>query len=183
MINSPYIEGKWVPWSPVITQPGAGGAAPSGLNGTGSKYTVVNGVFYGFLNMYLPNNSNLGGNASHWELQNPIRPITSTASSGVLGNGFILLEDASPLRPAKLSIVSFYTYPEISSLLPILPYYNAATMDNPPDTTSLYEWWMNGQQSKVEAERAAWLNIATNFSATSQRAITISAYLKYIVRK
>lgn len=173
-----YADGKWCPWAIKLKQPD--GAGPSNYHSSGSKFTVFNGVFYGLANIVVANNSDLGATGSHWELCTPFK-VLGDGSSYVIGTGIGHRMGAGARQPFRVELHSYYTYPEITAILPVLPYYNTATMDNPPDTNLLYEWWTNGTQAKVEATRTAWQAIATDFSRESQSELRMSMRIRYMV--
>lgn len=176
---SNYIGGNFVPWTVQISQPD--GAGPSNWSSYGSKFTVVNGVFYGHLYIKILSTSDLGATGSHWELKLPFQPV-GDGNAQMLGAGFIIRAGANPQYSARLQIVNYYNLPTIAPLIPILPYYNAATMDSTPDPNNLYEDFMYTTQARVEATKTAWQAIATDFGREAQSALDITARIRYLVK-
>lgn len=176
-------DGKFVNWKPFIGQPSGNG--PSGQDHTGSKYTIVDGVFYGFVYVTVPSTSDLGSDDSHWHMQLPYRPAKETIEHiTLLGWGNVTRNSARPGRyhECKLEIGTFYDYEDMGIIWPIFTFYNTGTMDNPPDTALLYEWWNNGEGAKVEGTKTAWTAIATDFGRESQKALSIRALMRYPIK-
>ena len=178
-------RGVMRPWVPTITMPGQGSTEPTNITRNGSKFCVIDGVFYGHLSLQVASNSDLG-QGPHWELWLPHRRYTT--GSRMIGNG--LVWKTSDLKNhAWLQIVGYGLYDTIASVQPILPYYSAARMDYAADPDYLYEPMMedgsggSGTQARVEATKPAWQNIATDWSNHAQQAMNISAHIKYNIKQ
>lgn len=177
---SNYLGGKFVRWTVNIKQPD--GSGPNNWSSYGSKFTVLNGVFYGHLYLKFLSTSDLGTTGSHWELGLPFQPV-GDGNPQLLGAGVILRTGTADARhSARLQIINYNSLPTIAPLIPILPYYNAATMDYTPDPNYYYEDFMYTTQARVEATKTAWQAIATDFGREAQSALDITARLRYVIK-
>lgn len=170
----PNGEGVWTPWSPTLEN------GPSDPSFDGSKYTVVDGVFYGHLRMFVPKTSTVGS-GPHWGLPLPYRRYNNV--SHVIGTGMVWLSNLAQVNTTNLQITGFQNLESLAAVMPLMPYYDTSRFDYASDPDYLYEDFMNTTQARVVATTPAWGNIRSNWGSGTTSDLNILAALRYHIKQ
>ena len=190
-----HYNGQWEPWNIKVRQVSSD-QGPSGYTTNGSRFTVVDGVFYGHFLMRIPSTSDFGAvTGEHYEfrLTYPVE-TQDTGDYGIhlLGNGYIWREGTDPYYGANVRIETYYNLDATAALTPTLPYWNETrhTTNDPDNLYEPWNWWRGRVQdtaaqteTSVHGVKAAWQAIATDFGRESTASLRICAYVKYIIKQ